>query len=274
MAYSVDPYTGLRLYELSHVWGHGVPSMPGDDDVKMYRSVKHGQHGVMTHRISMVMHSGTHLNAPIHLIQGGASTADVPLDCFFGNGVILSIPKGKWELISKEDVQAASPEIQKGDIVVIVTGWHHKYSDSLEYWGESPGISKEAAQWLISMKIRMFAIDTPQVDHPLATSLGDHRGGPLMNRVVSKYEIETGRSAKDDFPDWNIAHKIILGSKIPTIEQVGGDVDDLLGKRATFAATPWRSKFGDACPVRFIAMIDTSGLCRISDGKENKLDEV
>ena len=70
MANVVDPKTGLQLYELSHIWEHGVPSMPGDDDVQMYRSVKHGQHGVMTHRIKMVMHSGTHMNAPIHMIQG------------------------------------------------------------------------------------------------------------------------------------------------------------------------------------------------------------
>ena len=24
-----DPYSGLELIELSHVWGHGVPSEPG-----------------------------------------------------------------------------------------------------------------------------------------------------------------------------------------------------------------------------------------------------
>ncbi|MEE2746827.1 MAG: cyclase family protein, partial [Pseudomonadota bacterium] len=203
MTYTVDPYTGLQLYELSHVWGHGVPSMPGDDDVKMYRSVKHGQHGVMTHRIKMVMHSGTHMNAPIHMIQGGAATADIPLDRLFGNGVVLSIPKNNWELISAEDLQSSSPEIKQEDIVVIVTGWHHKYSDSLEYWGESPGLSEAAAEWLVSKKVKMVAVDTPQVDHPLATSLGPHRGGPLMNRVVEKYEIETGKNAEFDYPKWN-----------------------------------------------------------------------
>ena len=66
-----DPATGLEFYEIGHRWGHGVPSMPGDSDVILYRSVKHAQHGVMAHRIRMVMHSGTHLNAPIHLIQKG-----------------------------------------------------------------------------------------------------------------------------------------------------------------------------------------------------------
>ena len=112
MTQVVDPKSGLQLYELSHVWEHGVPSMPGDDDVKMHRSVKHGQHGVMTHRITMVMHSGTHMNAPIHMIQGGVAAADIPLDSLFGNGVILSIPKNQWGVISVEDLENAKPEIK------------------------------------------------------------------------------------------------------------------------------------------------------------------
>ena len=60
---------GLVFYELSHEWGHGVPTLPGFDDVKLYRSSPHAKNGVMATRIRMVMHSGTHVNAPLHLIQ-------------------------------------------------------------------------------------------------------------------------------------------------------------------------------------------------------------
>ena len=262
-----DPYSGLQLIELSHVWGHGVPSMPGDADVQMFRSVKHAQHGVMTNRLTMVMHSGTHMNTPIHLVQGGADAAAIPLDHFFGNGVVLSIPKDRWGLITAKDLEAATPEIRRGDFVVIVTGWHHKYSDSLEYFGESPGLSKDGAEWLVAREIKLLGMDTPQIDHPLATSLGPHRGGPIMNRLTSKYEDETGLDPKKEHPEWNIAHKTVLAAGIPTIEQVGGDVDGLLNKRATLAATPWNWEHGDACPVRFVAMIDPTGECRIEPGE-------
>ena len=89
-----------------------------------------------------------------------------------------------------------------------------------------------------------------------------------MNRLIAKYEDETGGDAKADHPEWNPAHKVLLGANIPTIEQVGGDVDDLRGKRATMMATPWRSEHGEACPVRFVAMTDPSGNCRIDAGLE------
>jgi kynurenine formamidase len=263
---TTDPYSGLQMVELSHLWGHNAPSMPGDADVIMYRSVKHAQHGVMAQRLKMVMHTGTHMNSPLHLIQKGAPASDIPLDRLFGNGVILSIPKGRWELVSAADLQAAKPAISRGDFVVIVTGWHSKYSDSLEYFGESPGLAKDGAQWLVDQGCKMVAMDTPQIDHPLATSLGPHRGGPLMNRLSAKYRDETGLDPKKEHPEWNVAHKILLGAGIPTIEQVGGDVNHLLGQRATLVATPWNWKNGDACQVRFVAITDPSGNYRIESG--------
>ena len=32
--------------------------------------------------------------------------------------------KGKWDIITAEDLENAKPEIKKGDFVVINTGWH------------------------------------------------------------------------------------------------------------------------------------------------------
>ncbi|MGN7871133.1 cyclase family protein [Paracoccus sp. 22332] len=267
MAGVVEAATGLNFYELSHEWGHGVPSMPGDQDVIMYRSVKHAQHGVMAHRLRMVMHSGTHLNAPIHMVQRGLGAGGIALSRLFGNGVILSIPKERWGLVEPSDLEAATPRIQDGDQVVIVTGWHHKYSESLEYFGEAPGLSKAAAEWLVAKKVALVAIDTPQIDHPMATSLAGHRGGPLMNRLPKLYATETGRDGKADHPEWNIAHRILLGAGIPTVENVGGEVDALLGQRACLHAAPWRWMEGDACVIRFVAITDPAGTARIESGK-------
>ncbi|MBP2649943.1 MAG: putative metal-dependent hydrolase [Firmicutes bacterium] len=268
MSFVTDPYSGLQLLELSHVWGHGVPSYPGQADVKMFRAVKHAQHGVLAWKINTVMHTGTHMNAPLHLIQRGADLSEITEDRFFGNGVVLSIPKGSYEVITAEDLAAANPKVQRGDIVVIVTGWHHKYSDALEYYGESPGLSKDAAEWLVEKECKLVAVDTQQIDHPLATSLGPNRGGPTMRRLADSYQKATGLDPKKEHGEWNIAHKTLLGAGIPTIEQVGGEVDLLAGKRATFVATPWKFKHGDACPVRFVAIIDSVGNCRIDSGNQ------
>ena len=67
MSFVTDPRTGLQLLELSHVWGLGAPSYPGQEDVKMVRSVKHAQHGVLAWKTSTSLHTGTYMLAPIHL---------------------------------------------------------------------------------------------------------------------------------------------------------------------------------------------------------------
>jgi kynurenine formamidase len=260
--------SGLRFHELSHVWGHGAPSMPGFDDVVMYRSVKHAQHGVMAHRMRMVMHTGTHLNAPMHLIQKGAGVGDIPMERLLGNGHILSVPKDRWELVTKADLQAQEDKLTRGALIVIVTGWHKNYSDSLEYFGDAPGLSIEAAEYLVERDVALVAMDTPQIDHPLATSLGAHRGGPLMNRLVAKYSDATGLDPKVEHPIWNGAHKVLLKAGIPTVENVGGDVAEMVGKSALLHAMPWNWMEGDACPVRLVAICDPSGNYRIEPGTQ------
>lgn len=266
MSGHTEATTGLVYHELSHEWGHGVPSQPGYDDVVMYRSVKHAQHGVMAHRLKMVMHSGTHLNAPIHLIQRGIGVGELAMERLFGNGVILSVPKEAWEVITVADLEAHADRITAGALVILVTGWHHRYSESLEYFGDAPGLSVEAAEWLVSKEVGLVGMDTPQIDHPLATSLGPHRGGPLMNRLTKKYTDATGKDPKVEHPNWNGAHKVLLGAGIPTIESVGGDVDDLLNKEALIHALPWKFDGGDACPVRLVAITDPGGNYRIESG--------
>jgi kynurenine formamidase len=263
---TIDPVSGLQMVELSHIWGHDAPSYPGQADVKMYRAVKHAQHGVLAWRITTVMHTGTHMNAPIHLIQKGGDLASIPPERFFGNGCILDVPKGSWEVITAADLQRAKPGVEEGDIVVIVTGWHQKYSDALEYYGQAPGLSKEAAEWLLTKNPQMVAVDTPFIDHPMATSMANHRGGPQMKRLTAEYIKATGLDPKKEHPEWNAAHRVLLGAGIPTVEQVGGDVDVVKGRRATLAATPWKFERGDACPVRFVAMWDPSGNLRIEPG--------
>ena len=267
MPYTGDPYNGLHLYELSHIWNSEAPSYPGQADVSMKRGVKHAQHGVLAWRTSTSMHTGTHMNAPLHMIQRADDIADISPGRLFGNGVVLDIPKGSYETITVVDLEKAR-EIKDGDIVVINTGWHHKYSDSLEYYGQAPGLTQDAAQWLVSKNVKLVAVDTPFVDCPLATSMGPHRGGPQMKRLAGEYEQATGKDPKAEHGKWYIAAKTLSAAGIPTVEQVGGDIDDLSGKRATFAATPWRFKNGDACQIRFVAITDPGGKVRIDSGKE------
>lgn len=261
-----DAASGLSFCELSHPFGHGVPVWPGDDDVRIWKSVYHARDGVQSQKLSMNMHCSTHMTAPIHLVQGGAFVADLSLDHFFGNGVVIDVPRAKWELVTADDLDAAGAEVGEGDIVIVNTGWHRRYADSLEYFGDAPGLSEDAADWLIARGVKLVGTDTAAIDHPLATNLGTHRGGPRMRYLPGQYRDQTGREPRDDFPAWNPAHRKLLAAGIPTLSNVGGDLDRISGCRATFHAMPWKWIEGDACIVRLIAIFDPRGEYRIEPG--------
>jgi kynurenine formamidase len=270
MAVTKDPVSGLEFYELSHPWGMYTPIFPGYEEIKFERITYHAKHGVMTHKFITTFHTSTHVNAPIHLIPRAAAVGDIALETFFGTGVVLSLPKKKWELIEPRDLEKATPKIQKNDIVLINTGWHRRYSDSQEYFGHAPGLSKKAAEWLVKKGVKLVGVDTACVDHPLATSLGPHRNGPQIKYLLPEYKEATGREAIKDFPEWNPAHKTLLAANIPTIENVGGDLDEVAGKRCTFQGFPWKWHEGDACVIRLVALLDPNGNVRLEPGRKGK----
>jgi kynurenine formamidase len=266
----IDPVSGLELYELSHRWGMYTPIFPGYEEIKLERITHHAKQGVMTHKITTIFHTSTHLNAPIHLVPGAPAVGDLELQKFFGTGVVVSIPKRKWGLIEPSDLERTKPQIKAGDIVLIDTGWHRKYADSKEYFGYAPGLSRHAAEWLVKKRVKLVGIDTACIDHPLATSLGPHRNGPQIKYLLPEYKEATGREAIKDFPEWNAAHRTLLEAGIPTIENVGGDIDALSGKRCTFQGFPWKWHEGDACVIRLVAMLDPKGACRLERGAGRK----
>ncbi len=267
-----DNEAGLEFVDLSHKWGHGVPAWPYFEDVKIERLHGMARSRVLTQKITTVMHSGTHIDAPGHVIEGTPLLDEIPLSAFFGTGVVLDIPKNKWEVVTAADLEKASEqvEVRAGDIVLVNTSWHHHYSDSAQYYAYSPGFYKEAGEWFAAKNVKAVGTDTQALDHPLATAIGPHgpaaKDGGLLPWAVEEYEAETGRKVLDDFPEWEPCHRAILSKGIYGFENVGGDLDKVTGRRVTFAAFPWRWVGGDGCIVRLVAITDPSGQYRIERG--------
>jgi kynurenine formamidase len=215
------------------------------------------------------MHSTTHVDVPAHVIEDTPFLDEIPLHCFFGPGVVVSIPKEKWEVVTPDDLDAARPEIRPGDIVIVNTGWHRHYGDNSRYYAYSPGFYKEAGEWFVERGVKAVGTDTQALDHPLATAIAPHGPGwphGLLPWACAEYEEETGREVLDDFPLWEPCHRALLSHGIVGFENVGGEIDQVTGQRVTFAAFPWRWVKGDGCIIRLVAMLDPTGEFRIQQG--------
>ncbi len=73
---------------------------------------------------------------------------------------------------------------------MINTGWHHTFGDNDDYYAYSPGMYKEAAEWLVAKKVKMVGIDVQALDHPLGTKLVDHGPGPSHPHLMEEIQKE------------------------------------------------------------------------------------
>lgn len=184
---------GLEFYNLSHRFGYQSPNWPYFEDVKIERIHYHAKSGVLSQRITTSMHNTTHIDAPAHVVQGTPFIDEVPLPHFFGSGIVVSIPKKKWESITYDDLEkAAGAVVRPRDVVIVNTGWHKFYEDNEDYFCRAPGFVPSAGEWFVEKKVKVVGHDTQANDHPLATAIGPHRNGPLHPHLAEEYREWSG----------------------------------------------------------------------------------
>lgn len=125
--------------------------------------------------LTLVTHAGTHVDAPWHYYptSGGARAQtidELPLDWFYGDGVVLDLrEKPRGGLITVDDLAAALGRIgytlRPRDIVLLQTGADKEWGRA-EYFGAGAGVSAEATRWLIAQGIRVMGIDAWGWDQP------------------------------------------------------------------------------------------------------------
>jgi kynurenine formamidase len=125
--------------------------------------------------VSLISHSGTHVDAPWHYYPttGGqrAKTIDeMPLDWFFHDGVVLDMrhkPRGSG--VISDDLKTALKKInyqlKEWDIVMIQTDADKMWGKK-EYFDAGCGMLDESTRWLIDQGIRVMGIDAWGWDRP------------------------------------------------------------------------------------------------------------
>ena len=266
---NLDNPMGIEFYNLSHRFGFQCPNWPYFRDVRIERMHYMAKSGVLSQTITTTMHVTTHIDAPAHVVQGTPFIDEVPLPHFFGSGIVVSIPKKQWEQITADDLEkACGKAIRRGDVLILNTGWHKVYEDG-DYFTHCPGLVPSAADWMIDKGVKVVGHDTQANDHPLATAIGPQRNGPLHPHLAEEYKKWSGGvDWKDAFPEWEPVHQKIFKAGILGIENVGGDLDAVTGKRCTFAFFPINWDRGDGCIIRLVAMIDRKQKYRIEKGEK------
>lgn len=114
-------------------------------------------------------HIGTHLEAPFYgrdippAIRKDVS--QISLDRLVGDAYLINLPHiGPEQVISADDLKGASEGLRAGDIAVIRTGYSDWYYHTPDYLDLTPGLSEEAAKWLVEKKVRTVVTDCASIE--------------------------------------------------------------------------------------------------------------
>ncbi len=204
------------------VWDVSVPNTPdmhfypGDPTLEQtqIRAIKRGDAANLTH-LSLGAHTGTHVDAPAHFIDGAPTLEQVALDRMVGPARVLDV-RGRAAI----DAGAVrGEEIHAGDILLFRT-------DNSERWAK-PGFQKDfvyltrdAAEHLVERDVRTIGWDYLSIEQ-----FGSQT-----------FEV----------------HKLLLGRGILIIE--GLDLRDVAAGAYLLACLPLKLQGVDGAPARAVLM--------------------
>ncbi len=131
-----------------------IPSFP-QPYIRQIRKIP--EHRANVTEVHMVVHHGTHIDAPRHFIADGPTMDDVPLERLYGPGVVWHFDVADFGVIDVADLERATPRMQEGDIVLIDTG-RARHINTPAYM-EHAALTGEAAQWLVAHGAKLVGVD-------------------------------------------------------------------------------------------------------------------
>ncbi|HOI64947.1 MAG TPA: cyclase family protein [Mesotoga sp.] len=132
---------------------------PGDDATSLKRSRNLSVDGFNNHRLHISMHSGTHIDGPMHMSNSSLYIDQMPLEKFVGSGVLLDV-RGHSEILLREEYV---DRIAERSIVLFWTGRDEIFGNR-EYFVENPCITEEFAKLLVEKKVKAVGFDSSSPD--------------------------------------------------------------------------------------------------------------
>jgi kynurenine formamidase len=264
----------MKIVDLSHVMNVHTPGWVGYAGNKMYYAQNLQTQGILAQRIELALHVGTHFDGAMHATDGrSGDMASLPIDYLFNKGVVvdLSTKVTDWSVITPEMIESTGADIRAGDIVILHTGWHRYYEgqpqqDLVRYFCYHPGPSVDTMHWMLKRKIKWFGMDTGSCDHPMNTSIRHMRAdiaaeftrvkGKAPAEFFGRFEYVHKRSGRKVTADIFPFHNWAFQEGLLHAENLGGDIELVLGKRCLIGAFPWRYEGLESCPCRILACLD------------------
>jgi arylformamidase len=168
-----------RFYDITLPIQNEMITYPGDPEVwvRPYSRIAEGDDANVT-QLAFGSHTGTHLDAASHFIDGGQTVDRIPLERLIGDALVVHLPD-EVRAIGAEELRAAG--VQGAERVLLRTRGSELLNRT-EFSGDFAYLSGGGASYLLDAGVRLVGIDYLSVEDFDAEEPEAHRA--LLEREV------------------------------------------------------------------------------------------
>lgn len=150
----------MKILDLTHPIHNGMPVYPGKNPVRVEIAATINKDGYREKHLSIDGHTGTHMDAPAHMLADAHTLDSYQITKFCGTAIILKILEKQ---ISLDFLMSHAVELKNVDFILFNTGWS-KFWGKDDYLNSFPTLTNEAAHYLNQFTIKGIGFDTISVD--------------------------------------------------------------------------------------------------------------
>ena len=236
----------MRIVDLSVPVRAGMQVYPGDPAVELDRAVRLEVDGVNVLAIHAGSHTGTHVDAPFHVLADGARLDELDLGLFHGPAVVADVrglpPRAA---IGWPALEPYARRLRPGVVLVLHTGWSAHFGTRA--YLAHPWLTPDAARRIVATGVRTVALDA------LSPDPTESEGDPGSSGGAAGSSCGAGSSG-GPFP----AHQILLGAGGVIVENLTNVAAMAELPDPVLSCFPLALAGADGAPVRAVAMSRTT----------------
>lgn len=173
----------MRIIDLTHFIHSDMPVFPGTEKPIIKKTNTLEKDGFKESKITMYSHTGTHIDAPAHMLKDGFFLDDFNAEKFIGKATTLDFSNFNKKFIKIDDLKEYKGKIINVDYLIIKTGWS-KYWGKKKYFQGFPSLSKKVAKWLTNYNLKGIGIDAISIDNIYSQTFDVHKILMKKNYII------------------------------------------------------------------------------------------
>ncbi len=160
-----------KIIDLSHTISEDMTIYPGSEKPSLLNIATIIENGFNELEINISTHTGTHVDAPAHILSDGKTLDQYSIKSFFGKGLVIDCTNSNS--IEKSVIKNSIANKIEPDFLIFRTGWD-RYWNNNNYFNNYPILTYEAAEFISNLSLSGVGIDAPSFDHFNSVELPNH----------------------------------------------------------------------------------------------------